>query len=1122
MSKSFKVLICLLLLFAGTFSGWAQQNKRLTVQVQNGTILDCIKSIESQTDYSFLFSNSIGVEKKVSVNCVNQNLDQVLTAVFSPSGIAYDIQGNQITLKKAIQSDGKRIVSGKITDSKGLPLPGVGIMLDGTTQGTISGTDGSYSITVPSRNVILEVSSIGYVTRKISINQDQTIANISLEDDILNLEETVVIGYGTQKKINLTGSIASVNSEAISKVPVSNLSNSLAGRAPGVTIVGNTGFAGASSDIRMRGSTSEPLYVINDVIKDKSAFDALDANEIETISFLKDAASASIFGSKAGNGVVVVTTKEGAHQKPIFTFTSSYSVSNTTRPLQDWTAAEELDYRNNVSISNGGSILYGPEIYQYFADKSYSVNDYVWQNPTVWQNNLSVNGGGDHITYYMMIGYHDEDGSYKNLTYNKYNFRSDITAKISDSFKVRLNISGDQRDDHRFYWPYDSVDNFTVPDFYRTTFRWSRLYPFYTDAAGNPSTERTEYPLIFSSWNPVEMVIGNRYWDTSKRRLDGQLRLDLDLGKVIPGVSTSVMAAYSLYDMNRKAFITHNIGYAFHSASETNPFIPAAPTNTTAHNLGATYPGIRQYADFSHDYQLNWYLRYNRTFGKHKVNALAIYEQEKYTDRNYNGQAWNLLTTSMDQIFVTSSDASMRNFTGSDAESARQSIIGRMNYSYADKYIAEFSFRYDGNYKFAPDYRWGFFPSISLGWRISEEGFMKDISWLNNLKIRASYGTTGDDNGISAFQWREYYTGGSSYVIGNTLKNGLKVGSTFNPYMTWATVKVYDAGIDFGMFNGRLSGEVDGFYKERSNILGSRIASIPDTYGASLAPENYARQDFHGFEAAIRWSDRISSDFDYSIYANIGYAKDKWVIYDEAEGLQEWRSRIGKPNSRLMGYKFVKMIRTQEDLAAIPEGFRQFGRTPQLGTLLFEDIRGANYSEGPDGKIDSNDQTYLSDNGAPRINYGFGFNLKWRGLGLDAHFQGVGAYDRFIASKNGNGVFQTDTPYFELWTGDVWTPENPNAKYPRVANVWQYPEYGGGGSSFWIRNGAYLRLKNLNISYDLPGSWMRAVGVDKLSVFVNATNLFSIDGMPEMDPEQATLDSYPIMRTFTGGISINF
>lgn len=592
------------------------------------------------------------------------------------------------------------------------------------------------------------------------------------------------------------------------------------------------------------------------------------------------------------------------------------------------------------------------------------------------------------------------------------------------------------------------------------------------------------------------------------------------------------MGQYTAYDQNLKGLVTHNKSYRFKSASADNQFIPAPvdPNDMVIHNLGSNYEGIREAAKLDYSYQLNWFLKYDRTFGKHAVSGLLVYEQAESGGKNMNGQADDMLTTSIDQIFVTSSDTQRRYFSGDEWEKARQSVVGRFNYTFDNKYIAEFSFREDGNYKFAPGQRWGFFPSGSLAWRITEEKFMKNITWLSNLKLRGSYGTTGDDNNwdgednIAPFLWREYYKNGDKgYVFGDSYQNGITVGNTANPYISWAKLEVYDIGVDFGFLNNRLSGEFDYYYKNKNHILKARNRVVPGTYGATLSQENYAEQDWHGAEIAIKWQDTFR-ELNYSVYANMGYVKDRWTRLDEPAGLESWRSAINHPNTRLEGYLIEGdgIIRTQAELDALPEGFTQFGRKPILGTFVFKDIRGANYSEGPDGKIDSNDKTFLSDKGTPRINFGLGFNLAWKGITLDAHFQGVGSYDRMMRTANGDGVFQVaDKPYFELWTKDVWTPENPNAEYPRVSGEWQ-EEYGAAGSQYWMRNGAFLRLKNLNIGYALPRQWFSRLGVKQVQLFVNGTNLFSISGMDEMDPEQEKLDSYPLMRTFTGGLSINF
>ena len=1113
------------------------QSARISIEMNNVTVEEVLNEIEAKSEFYFLYNNKlINVDRRVSVDVDAENIESVLQNLFKGTNVVYRIADKQIVLSRkdlaqntavnGIQQS--KVITGTVVDQNGMPIIGANIVVKGTTNGTITDMDGNFSLEAE-KGSILQVSYIGFTDQEIKVGEKNSLS-ITLKEDSKALDEVVVVGYGTQKKVNLTGAITSVKAETLDNMPTNNLSNALAGRAPGVNVTNTSGFAGASSSIRIRGSFGEPLYVINNIIKSKADFDALDPNEVENISFLKDAASASIYGSKAGNGVVLVTTRSGnKEQKPMFQYKGSFSTSTPTRPLQDYSATDELIWANRVQQTLGREPLYGPEIFDYFKDKSYNVNDYVWQNPSAWQHNLSINGGNDRLQYFMMLGYQDQEGSYKNLEYKRYNFRSDITANITKRFKVNFNLSGNQRNYDRFYWPYDSVDNFDVPDFYRSTFNWTRLYPFYVDDLGNPTTDTNANPVTYGSWNPVEMVLGDRYQKQVMRTIDGQIRFSLDLDDYVKGLKTSILAQYTAYDQNHKAFITHNKGYRFQSASAENPFIPGPvnPDDMVIHNLSSTYEKITESAQLNSSYQFNWFINYDRKFGDHGVSGMLVYEQAGSNGKNLSGSAEDLLTTSIDQIFNTSSDTERRYFNGNEWENARQSLIGRFNYNYSDKYIAEFSFRYDGNYKFAPEERWGFFPSGSLAWRLSEESFLKDnVSWLSNLKLRGSYGSTGDDNHwngdeIAAFQWRDYYQNGSGYIFGDNLSNGLAIGATPNPYMTWARLEVWDVGFDFGVLDNRLTGEFDYFYKNKNHILGSRIASVPGTFGASLAPENYAEQQWKGTEVSLRWSDNIG-DLSYSVYANMGYVRDEWVKWDEAEGLEEWRSKIGRPNDRVQGYICKGIIRTQEELDALPEGFTQFGREPILGTLLYEDIRGANYSEGPDGKIDSNDMTYLSDNGAPRINYGWGFNLEWKGLAIDAHFQGVGAYDRMISTNNGGGVFQVnEKPYFELWTQDVWTPENPDAEYPRVSGQWQ-EEYGAAGSTYWLRNGAYMRLKNLNIAYTLPREWLSFLGINRVQVFVNGTNLFSIDGMKEHDPEQKTLDSYPLMRTFTGGLSINF
>ncbi len=1041
----------------------------------------------------------------------------------------YAILSQKLSAKK-FQPVEKRI-SGKVTDVEtNEPLPGVNVLAKGTNNGTITDVDGNYSFTVSDETTSLVFSYIGFLTEEVDIS-GRDIINIALAPDIQSLKEVVVVGYGEQKKVNLTGSIATVDPDEINNIPVSNLSNSLAGRAPGIQVVGTSGLAGASASIRIRGSFGEPLYVINGIIKSKADFDALNPNEVESINFLKDAASASIYGSSAGNGVVLVRTKSGTAHKPVFEYKTSFSQSSPTQPLQDFTAVEEIQYVNNMAVTADQPEPYGQEVFDYFRDKTYNINDLIWQEPTVQQHNISVNGGSEAITYYLLLGYHNEEGSYKNLGYNRYNFRSDITANVSENFKISVNLSGNQRNYDRWYWPYDGAEDFDVSDFYRSTFNWTRLYPFYVDESGNPTNNPGDIPVKpAGGWHPPQLMLNEGgYRDTKYRTLDGIIRFDLDLGKYIDGLSTSFQGHVNAFDRNMKSFVVHNKYYIFQPASTTNKFIsgPVDFTQSGSHNLSSGYENVQETIDLYNSYQIDWFLNYTKALGKHNISALAVYEQAGSNGKGLSGRADELLSSSIDQIYNASSDTERRWFDGNESEFARASWIGRANYDYASKYMAEFSFRYDGNYKFAPEEQWGFFPSVSAGWRLSEENFMSDIAWLSNLKLRGSYGTTGSDSNMDAWRWSQTFQKTTGFIFGNTLYDGIMPGAVPNPSLTWSTVKLWNAGLEFGFLENRLSGEFDIWGKRESDILGTRLGSTPTTYGAVLPAVNYAERSWKGFEILADWRDQIGT-INYSVYANMGYAIDQWEIYDEPESLTDgtyednWRSVIGKPADRVGGYIAKGIIRTQEQLDALAEGFMQFGREPKLGTILFEDIRGENYSEGPDGKIDENDWTYLSDNGAPRINYGFGTKIDWKGLSVSAHFQGVGAYDRMIRTRNGGGVFQVDRPYFEIWARDYWTPETPNATYPRVAGNWMQPEYGGGESSFWIRNGAYLRMKNLNVGYTLPQKWYDKLGISSIQVYANGINLFVLSEFEEHDPEQATLDSYPLMRTYTGGLNIQF
>lgn len=1123
------------------------------------TVEAVINSISKQTGYEFTYDEGI-LNKEithVSVNVKNERIENVLKEIFKGTGISYKIVDNRIFLKDTNSSyvayspapqQQKGEITGIVRDAQGTAIIGANIFIKGTSIGTVTNVDGTFTFSNVPENATLVITYIGYLNTEIKVSNKTSHYSVTLQEDIKKLDEVVVIGYGTQKKVNMTGAITNVKTDDLTTIATSNLSNTLAGRAPGTTITGSSGLIGASSEIRMRGSFGEPLFVIDGVIRDKTAFDALEANEIDQLSFLKDAATASVYGSTAGNGVVLVTTKAGSkNSKPVFEYQGSYSVSKPTKTLfaDMFTATDELIYQNKVAEFQGLAIPNGEAEFEYFKDRDYNVNDWIWQNPWNTKHSLSVAGGSEKVQYYVMGSFLNEEGSYVNLKNKKYSLRSNLTMELSKYIKMNVNLSGYQTDDKRFYWPASGDDNYDVYDLYRCTFNALKTIPFYSYADGTPANEQTEYPIYpsigsWQGWNVVDQVIGDRYIKTRRRNMNAILSFDVDLSFILKGLSTRITGNYIADDYSRKKFLTHQKNYKFQAADpKGNRFLPG-PLDLNAYNIytfGSTYENLEYGSRTYWSEQFNWFLNYKNTFGKHEVGGMMVFEQSKKGGENVYIKAEDPLT-SFDQMFVYSSDPERRSGSASERTGGRLSWIGRFNYNYDSKYMAEFSFRYDGNDKFAKGHRWGFFPSVSAGWRISKEAFMENTSaWLDDLKIRASYGTTGNDlnvsnNEIGNFQYIDKYVTGNTYVFGDNLVNGIKPGDTPTPNLTWATSKTYNGGVDFAFLNSRLTGSIDGFYKQETDILGTRVVTLPSTYGQSIAPENYAERSWRGGEMSLMWRDRAAQgQIHYSVYVNLGYSKDRWDVLDESAAYKTGNlqdiSQVGLSSGRRIGYKAIGIIRTQEQVDELKaQGFKQFGRDPYLGGILFEDTRGDGYSKGPDGKIDSNDQyNLLSDNTNPRINYGFGGSINFKGITLDLHFQGVGKYDRMMGNPSGgfNQYGTTIRPYYPIWTSDeCWSEDNPDGKYPRVIGKSWY-ESGTGATSFWLRNGAYLRLKNLNIGYDLPASVLHSLGLTKLQVFMNATNLFSISAVNEfMDPEQKYYDSYPLMRTFTFGLNFTF
>lgn len=1103
------------------------QKTKLSLDVNNQSIKEILYLIENQSEFRFIYeSGKINLDKKVSVREKEQTVETILNRLFAKEGIKYEITENNFILINPIEMNGnpvnqraaqeKKHLTGIVTDEKGEPIIGANVLEKGTTNGTVTDIDGKFSLEIDDKSMLM-VSYIGYNTKNVPVSGKSSLT-IDLSEDTKALDEVVVVGYGTQKKVNLTGSIATMNVDDIQQYPSSNLSNALSGRLAGVRFTQATGKPGASASVSIRAAgtwnSTDPLYVIDGVVRDKFAFDGLDPSEVENISVLKDGASASIYGSRAANGVILITTRKGKSGKPTINYSGTVGFSDAT------ITPEVLDAYDQARLVNDQYVVENvPSTdMRYFADdelaylrdnrKNFNLLDAVWKTSLLTRHTVNVSGGNDAVRYFVGGSYFYENGSFKNLSFNKYNLRSNLEANITKDLVASLNVSIDTRDDQKPYWRYDN-DAETLNNLYRGLLERGSTAPPYIDGKPNGT---------FSKWHAIETVNGATGYNKKKwSSYDVTMSLQYDV-PFVKGLNLRLI--YNRFDRHTfvKQFSRPYPLYVFKTTGSHNHLCTNEVESIMIRNDGDS---LYEKYNKDYSYQLNGIVSYNNKFGKHDIDASFIYEQSEGTVDWFDGQRNYFISSTVDQLFAGSSDSKNSVVNGKGAETGRLSYVGRVRYGYDEKYLIEAAFRYDGSVNFAPDKRWGFFPSASAAWRISEENFFKNnVHFIDYLKLRGSVGLLGNDaivledkNAISGWQWQQSYNIVDGAQFGS-LSNGLATGVVPNPNITWEKSVSYNAGLDALFFKNKFSLNTEFFFKHTYDILGNRIASLPTTFGANMPSENYAVMDSKGFEIELGYQDKIGENFQYYIKGNLGYAVNKIVKKDEAQNLPAYKSEIGYNSDRLMGYIATDIIRTQADLDALPDDYLIFGAKPELGMLNYMDLRGVN-SDEPDGKIDENDKDWIIKHQTPPVNYGFSIGGTWKGFSLDLFFQGVAGAKRLIDVRTTDWANET-APY-EFWN-DHWTPENPTASFPRAAR-----HNAGVESTFWVRNSSFLRLKNVNLSYTVPQNVTSKLRVSQLSVFLTGTNLLLLQNrIKYYDPENSALTDYPNMRNFSMGINLSF
>lgn len=1010
-------------------------------------------------------------------------------------------------------------VKGKIVDQAGHSLEGIAVIERGTQNGMTTDHDGNYSLTCTTSEPYLIFSSIGYVSQTIAVN-GRTVINVTLKEDVESLSEVVVLGFGTtQRKESLTGAISSVGEGDISRSLASTTSGTLVGKVAGINSRQSDGRPGASTSIQIR-NMGTPLYVIDGVIKDEGQFNNLDVNDIEQMSILKDA-SAAIYGVRAGNGVVVVTTKHGKlNTAPTVEVTGYYGWQNISRMAKPADIDTYLSHYIASQTVQGSSYTYSKEDYAKWLEgkedgyRPFNWYDFIWKTSPQTYISVNAQGGSDKINYYFSIGDLKQEAAIRNYGgFYRTNVQMNIDAKITEKLTVGASMNG--RIEKRRQPGVPGVDDYWLPQFavYRNL---PTKRPFANDNPDYPQRVSSEMDTNFGLLNYTLSGIYQNKWRV------GQLNGHIDY-EILDGLKLRWLAGYYLayQQLNNHEYTFKLWGYDkdndsyYVTDSMNNPW----RERTTGHVEEMTS---------------NLRLTYDKTLAeKNHVSAILGLDASKRRAPSVWVHAQPAANT-MELIYYDATDT--YNDTGNNTE-ARLGIIGRFNYDYANKYLAEFSIRRDGAWKWAPGHRWGNFPAASAGWRISEENFWKDMAFghfLHDLKIRVSYGAVGDDNvsGYNAFDYMSGYTynsGGTAldgeYVVGSVAR-GLPA-TTF----TWLKSHILDIGIDFAFMDGKFTGTLDYFNRKRTGLPASRYdVLIPVEAGFSLPNENLNSDLRRGMDGSIAFHDSFEK-LDYSVGLNFTYARRyNWEQYKPrfSNSLDEYDNSAWHRYAGITwGYKTDGQFQSWEEIANWPIDNDGYGnRTLRPGDIKYKDLNG-------DNTINSMDMRpigYATGN-LPNFNWGINLAASWKGIDLALDFtggSGIGFNPRYEQQYPFHDGGNNPQYYMkDSWTlKDIWDPNSElvKGKYPMllIGNT-SHSNYSR-VSDFWFVNVHYVKLRNFEVGYTVPEKWLKLIGAKSFRVYCAGTNVFTITNKPGFDPE-GTTDSglqYPTTRIINLGFSLKF
>lgn len=1091
--STFLLMVCVFCSYAGNAHS---QNAKVSIRMNNVKLDKILNEIENQTDYLFIYNNQVDINKITSVKVKNEAVAQVLDKILSGTGINYELEGTHIILTTEAIKDlhaqqQAKTVTGTVTDVSGEPIIGANIRIKGTTTGTITDIDGNFSIEAEPQSVI-EVSYIGYLTQETVINNQKSIRFL-LKEDTKTLDEVVVIGYGVQKKADLTGSVANINTEKLNTQSNANIGQALQGKIAGVDIVSQGGAPGSGTRIMVRGigtlNNASPLYIVDGMYM--NSIDHINPNDIASIDVLKDASSAAIYGSRAANGVIIVTTKEGSNTegKPIIDLSVNLGISTASKFLY------MLDAKGWAEVTTIARQAIGKPALDMATDLA-NKPDNDWQDimfrPALMQNyNLSVKGGGKYSTYYTGLGYFNQDGIVKGTNYQRYNIQSKNDYKrgiFSAGTNLIISFSHDKPLHQELRGGMIGTILQSVPTLekYDDT-REGGYGGTYGDVVNIPHPLAIIDDNIMDRYNENVKIFANLY---AQIELFKGLKYKLNL---TPDFS---------FERYKNYLNKYDFGLATNSITQLTER-QRRRRNILVENL----------------------LTFDRTFGEHKISALAGYTYQDSRFRHIQAYGEGL-PQGLEEIDAATTN---RSNEGNSWRSVLTSILGRVFYSYQNKYLFTATIRRDGSSKFGKNNRYGYFPSFSLGWNVAEEKFMENVHWLDQLKLRGGYGVLGNQE-IDNYQYSSTITTGINYPDGNGgLLQGAFPKNFANPDIKWEETAMTNVGIDFMAFNNRLSLTADYYVKNTKDIL--LTVPIPISSGGANDPiRNAGKIRNNGFEFNLGWMDQPNPDISYGINLIGSFNKNKVIAMGSESGSikggstnQNITTSETKAGYPIGGYWLISTagyFNSQEEVDAYAKDGKKIQPAAEPGDIKFVDANN-------DGVINDDDRVFQ---GSPFPDFTFALNgnMRYKNFDLSIGLQGV------LGNKIYNATRQTledvtKGSNFLASCLDYWTPENKNASHPRL--TWDDPNRNTRAESDrYLENGSYLRLRSVQLGYTFPQTWFKGA-IQHARVYINAENLFTITSYsgysPDVNADNANYRGfdnfiYPTNRTFMLGLNVTF